>query len=150
MDELLETHILPNLENEAITPQERDKDLIRGIAYHQAMTSSHGDEELAIMVADLLSSVPTKSWDHQTYRVESVETVDRFKVEYDEASFTTTDANLVDNRMFNNAFGNSVEYDTATLVVFPDTPTLNDVNFDENCADAGRPNIQRCTYRHYF
>jgi hypothetical protein len=106
-----------------IKAEDGDTDLIRGIAYHQARTSSHGDDELAKIVSDLLASLPMKAWEHMIYRAESVETNVRYRIEFNDASFSTHDVGLMDQRMFNDELGTALEHDDATIIVTPSDVT---------------------------
>jgi hypothetical protein len=110
--------IITALAEYTIKPEETDHELIYGIAYHQALTSSHGDAELAKIVATLLSSLPRRAWSHMIYRQEAIETNERYRVELNDATYSCT-CNLMDGRMCNTPLGNAVMYDSAVLIVPP-------------------------------
>lgn len=120
--------ILKIIEDEiAIIPKEGDTELIWGLAYHQAITSSHGEEKLSKMVADLFANIPKKAWEHMIYRREAKETNEIYSIEYNTASFHTDHAALMDNRMYNNEFGNSMIHESAKLVVAPEPLASNSI-----------------------
>lgn len=101
-----------------IVPQETDADFIRTVAYHQALTSSHGNEDLAQLVSTLLAGLPRRAWEHMVYRMEPIETDTKYRIEIDDASYSCK-GTLSDGRMFNSDLGNTVEHEQATIVVPP-------------------------------
>lgn len=103
------------LPNHAIVPDKTDHELIRAIAFNQAMTSSHGDEVLSKLVVEMVDSLPIKALSHITYRRESVETSQIYRLEYDTSDFKTR-VSITDARMCNSPLGDRIQYDGATLV----------------------------------
>lgn len=64
------------------------RQLIRGIAYSQTYTSSHGDVEFANTVADLFGSVPKEAWKTITVRRAEFETDIQYQIEADDSEWT--------------------------------------------------------------
>lgn len=121
--------ILLELDNLSINSG-TDIDLVRGIGYHQALTSSHGDVELSELVSDLLASLPQRAWNHLIYRQEAIETDELYRVEINNSSYSCN-ATLLDGRMYNNELGNAVNHKSATLVVCPYELYTNSLEFTD-------------------
>ena len=115
------------LDKQCIVPSNKAE--IKGVAYHQAMTSSHQDEEMATIIAELFSSIPVKAWTNIGYRMEARETNDRFRLEYDDSSFSCQ-ANLMDNLMFTDDLG-TVSDVTGIVIVLPSEPITGSFVFDQ-------------------
>lgn len=110
--------MLKKLKQASIVPKDGETELIRGIAYHQALTSSHGDVELANIVSELLASLPRRAWSHMIYRQEAIETDTRYRLEINTATYSCT-GNLMDGRMNNAPLGNSMIHENAKVIIPP-------------------------------
>lgn len=102
----------------AILPKDGDTELINAIAYHQAMTSSHGNVKLSKLVAELLSGLPKRAWECLIYHEEMVETDTTYKLLVDDSSYSFM-SNVMDGRMYNSETGNRIEHERCTLLVAP-------------------------------
>lgn len=114
---------------EALKIRGTDEASIRGIAYHQAMTSSHQDAEMSAIVAELFSTIPVKAWTNISYRMEAYETERRFHLEYDEASYACK-ATLYDNTMFTDELGIEADH-TGKVIILPMQPTYGSEMYEK-------------------
>ena len=64
------------------------KDVVKAIAYHQAMTSSHGDEEVAIAVSEMFMRLPIETMDNIIFMRAGFETPWRIKLMVDEHQYS--------------------------------------------------------------
>jgi hypothetical protein len=110
--------IAAEIDKLVITPADDERDLMAGIAFHQAMTSSHGDVELSRMVSDLVGQLGRGGMQHLIFEREGVETKDRFKVIVDDSSYST-EAHIFDNKMLNSAVCTEFVDDDCDLLFFP-------------------------------
>ena len=98
-------------------PDKTRKELVKNIAYHQAYTSSHGNHELATVIAEVFSSVDERGWDYIGYERWTFETEKEYSYEVDKDQYTI-EAKPADKAMFNNELGTTFECGDCDLVVF--------------------------------
>jgi hypothetical protein len=106
-----------------------DVKLIKGIAYHQSMSSSHGDVELSLLASELLSSIPKHAWKNLIYKRESRETKDRFKIEIDNSSYSA-EALFFDNQMLNFNMGTEYKGTNVELYIVSGPLISNGIEYD--------------------
>lgn len=127
--EMFVTDVSESLKDMAIIPDIKDKALIGGIAYSQAMSSSHGDIELSEMVSELMSSLPRQAWDYQIFVREVRESGKRFRIIMDESSYSTQ-CYIADNKMYNNSTGIEMKVEGAELCLVPGELISNGMEFE--------------------
>ncbi len=116
------------LQHEKVLPRSDDTELIKKIAYNQAMTSSHGDVKLSKLVVELVSRLPTRALSHITFRREAVETSEVYRLECDDSDFKAP-VTILDSRMCNSELGDKIRYEDATVVVPPHELTSNGTHY---------------------
>lgn len=82
------------------------RELIRGIAYSQTYTSSHGDTEFANKVADLFVGVPKDAWKTITVRRAEFETDTQYDIECDSSEWTFNKVGIIP---FNERLGENID-----------------------------------------
>jgi hypothetical protein len=91
-------------------------DEIKTVAMAQAMTSSHGNEELSKCVAELYSETPKQAWNYVVYERERLETDKSISVKIDESDYSC-DARIFDNRFYNTESGDGFELDNTSVIL---------------------------------
>lgn len=111
--------VISKLKENAITDiTSKSKEELRNIAFHQAMTSSHGHETLSNIIADLFVTFPEDCWRYITFKKESKETKDLYSMEWDDSDYTAK-ASIFSNSLYNNKYGTGYEIEDTTLIVVP-------------------------------
>ena len=92
------------------------KAVIYGVAYNQAYISSHGDEDLAIVVAKMFTTIPEESWDHVFFSRSIFEKDDyRYKLIVSDSQFEMP-CRIMNKDMLNAKLGHKLSYKNAKLV----------------------------------
>lgn len=99
--------------------EEIERKAVGFVAYSQALTSSHGDHELAQAVSKLFMYTPRDAWEYISFNRSIFEREEeRFKFEYCTDQFETT-AKVMNVSMLNNKLGGKIKYKSATLIPMP-------------------------------
>ena len=98
-----------------VTP-DSPKELIFNIAYNQAMTSSHGDKQLSLKVAEMFSSMPQPAWDHVIFKTSPQETGEPYSIEVDKSDYRCA-VNQYSNMQYNNDAGTEYKADNVKLMI---------------------------------
>lgn len=92
-----------------------ESDRIKAIvAYHQSMTSSHGDKELSAVISQLVSRLPNDLLSSISYTQLGRETVDRLAIKEEEAQYSC-EADVMNTAMLHME-GNTAFYSPAAKV----------------------------------
>ena len=82
------------------------REAIRGIAYSQTYTSSHGDVEFAKTVSNLFTNVPKQAWKTITVRRAEFETDSQYRIETDDSEWTFAKVGIIP---FNERLGENMD-----------------------------------------
>lgn len=105
-------------------------DAVYKIAYAQAYSSSHGDEELAKAVAEIFAGTPPESWKAMTFQRRTYESTNRFDVETSEGQFEIKSDPIVKS-IYNMEMGTWFEYKDAILCILNDTVRFESPAYDQ-------------------
>mgnify|MGYP000153247415 CR=1 FL=1 len=90
---------------------------IRNLVIAQALTSSHGNIELAELVANLFETTPKFLWKNISYRREDIETKTKYRL-VDKPCDTTLKGMVFNNFVFNTSDGLRYEQESVRLLMF--------------------------------
>jgi hypothetical protein len=111
--------VTKSLEQHALNDiHEMDPETIRNVAYHQAMTSSHGIESLSNIIADMFSTFPYECWNYITFKKETKETDTLYSMEWEDSDYTAK-ANIFSNDLYNDVYRTGFEIEDTTLLLVP-------------------------------
>ena len=119
-----------NMRLHSIKPDTTNTELLKGIAYHQSMTSAHGDKELSELVSELIGQVHPLALKHLIYRAEPIETDVRYRLEVETANYKCP-AHLWDQHMYNTDLGDAVDYPDCTIVLPPYSLSSNSSSYGD-------------------
>jgi len=115
-DQLREMHERTGLE---------ERDIVYKLAFLQAYTSSHGNRELANIVATFFANNPREVWDYTTIESERYETDKDITVIQDDAQFTIEHVTLTPIEAWNRNLGTMYEIDEETeIILFVESPAI--------------------------
>jgi len=95
----------------AITKSQR-----AGIAYAQTYTSSHGDHELAKIMAELCSTIPESVYEHLSLESSRIEEEWKYKFELSDSQYEMEAPEIFHPDMWNADLGTSFKVENATFI----------------------------------
>ena len=101
-----------------------DSYLVRVLAYCQAYTSSHGNEELAQAVANVFSKTPADMWKRMGFQRRMYESDKEFEVISSEGQYET-DAKIMTKSVYNAGLKRYLEYKSATLIILNESVMMD-------------------------
>ena len=111
----------------AIITDPEDKEMVRQVAYTQAMTSSHGNKDLSEKIAEIFATSPRKSWDNLRYKRNPYEGSQQFEIEVNDSDYHCR-AYPHNNKMMNNERGDERNHETCDIIF--STTGLVDMSID--------------------
>ena len=100
--------------------------LIYRIAYAQAYTSSHGDEELSDAVATLFAETPKEAWNYLSIEKAKYESDKKYEVVIDESQFTSSNVRIYPQTALTDDMGTARKKTGALIYLSPIAPTVDD------------------------
>lgn len=129
---------IEDLENILADQYYTRQDIISMIAYHQAYTSSHGDIELAKIIAQLFYYTPEEAMNYICFQRDTYETKERVKFEIDTNQFSI-EVTPFDNKMLNKELGTKY-IGICDLLVIGEDLLVNSITY----------NLLKGTIEHYI
>lgn len=126
--------------NVSVDIDDPDFNLVRNIAYSQAYTSSHCDEDLAEKVAEIFASKSPIVWDYITFESTNFESDFKYKVQTDDSDISFRGVNIYKAEMANSkdgteCVGEGYRLETYIDPIIPGSTFYNDFmdSFTEAC-----------------